>query len=96
MIIDCYSLANKVAKGYSNATVLSSVRLSFRNILVNTLESTSACKVKSLSVKTVTKWGFCAHKTGLILPPFIEVPAPDQESEKNSKHDDVQGFQSFL
>ena len=31
-----YPLANEVAKGYSNATV----RLSFRNILVNTLEST--------------------------------------------------------
>ena len=32
-----YPLANEVSKGYSNATV----RLSFRNILVNTLESTS-------------------------------------------------------
>ena len=32
-----YPLANEVAKGYSNATV----RPSFRNILVNTLESTS-------------------------------------------------------
>ena len=32
-----YPLVNEVAKGYSNATV----RLSFRNILVNTLESTS-------------------------------------------------------
>ena len=32
-----YPLANQVAKGYSNATV----RPSFRNILVNTLESTS-------------------------------------------------------
>ena len=32
-----YPLDNKVAKGYSNATV----RPSFRNILVNTLESTS-------------------------------------------------------
>jgi hypothetical protein len=32
-----YPLANEVAKGYSNA----SVRPSFRNILVNTLESTS-------------------------------------------------------
>ena len=32
-----YLLANEVAKGYSNATV----RPSFRNILVNTLESTS-------------------------------------------------------
>jgi hypothetical protein len=32
-----YPLANEVAKGYSNATV----RRSFRNILVNTLESTS-------------------------------------------------------
>ena len=31
----------EVAKGYSNATVRPSVRLSFRNILVNTLESTS-------------------------------------------------------
>ena len=31
-----YPLANEVAKGYSNTTV----RLSFRNILVNTLEST--------------------------------------------------------
>jgi hypothetical protein len=33
----CYPLANEVAKGYSNA----SVRPSFSNILVNTLESTS-------------------------------------------------------
>ena len=32
-----YPLANEVAKGYSNATVLSSCR----NIRVNTLESTS-------------------------------------------------------
>jgi hypothetical protein len=32
-----YPLANEVVKGYSNATV----RLSFRNNLVNTLESTS-------------------------------------------------------
>ena len=32
-----YPLANEVAKGYSNATV----RPSFRNILVNTLGSTS-------------------------------------------------------
>ena len=32
-----YPLANEVAKGYSNATV----RPSFHNILVNTLESTS-------------------------------------------------------
>jgi hypothetical protein len=32
-----YPLANEVAKGYSNATVCPS----FRNILVNTLESTS-------------------------------------------------------
>jgi hypothetical protein len=32
-----YPLANEVAKGYSNAIV----RPSFRNILVNTLESTS-------------------------------------------------------
>jgi len=32
-----YPLANEVAKGYSNA----SFRPSFRNILVNTLESTS-------------------------------------------------------
>ena len=32
-----YPIANKVAKGYSNATVWPS----FRNILVNTLESTS-------------------------------------------------------
>ena len=32
-----YPLANEVAKGYSNATV----RPSFCNILVNTLESTS-------------------------------------------------------
>ena len=32
-----YPLANEVVKGYSNATV----RLSFRNILVNTLELTS-------------------------------------------------------
>jgi hypothetical protein len=31
----------EVAKGYSNATVRPSVRPSFRNILVNTLESTS-------------------------------------------------------
>jgi hypothetical protein len=36
-----YPLANEVAKGYSNATVLPSFRPSFRNILVNTLESTS-------------------------------------------------------
>jgi len=35
--LDCYPLANEVAKGYSNGTV----RPSFRNILVNTLESTS-------------------------------------------------------
>ena len=34
---DYYPLANEVGKGYSNATV----RPSFRNILVNTLESTS-------------------------------------------------------
>ena len=33
----CYPLTNEVAKGYSNATF----RPSFRNILVNTLESTS-------------------------------------------------------
>jgi hypothetical protein len=33
----CYPLTNEVAKGYSNATV----RPSLRNILVNTLESTS-------------------------------------------------------
>ena len=32
-----FPLANEVAKGYSNATY----RPSFRNILVNTLESTS-------------------------------------------------------
>ena len=32
-----YPLANEVAMGYSNATI----RPSFRNILVNTLESTS-------------------------------------------------------
>jgi hypothetical protein len=32
-----YPLANEVSKGYSNATV----RPSFRNILVNTLESTT-------------------------------------------------------
>ena len=32
-----YPIDNEVAKGYSNATV----RPSFRNILVNTLESTS-------------------------------------------------------
>ena len=38
---DCYPLANKVAKGYSNATVRPSVRPSFRNIVVNTVESTS-------------------------------------------------------
>jgi len=37
----CYPLANEVSKGYSNATVLPSVRPSFRNILVNTLESPS-------------------------------------------------------
>ena len=36
-----YPLANEVAKGYSNATVRPSVRPSFRNILVNTLGSTS-------------------------------------------------------
>jgi hypothetical protein len=40
-----YPLAYEVAKGYSNATVrqsvLPSVRPSFRNILVNTLGSTS-------------------------------------------------------
>ena len=36
-----YPLANEVAKGYSNATVRLSFRPSFRNILVNTLESTS-------------------------------------------------------
>ena len=37
-----YPLANEVAMGYSNATVRPSVVLpSFRNILVNTLESTS-------------------------------------------------------
>ena len=40
-----YPLSNEVAKGYSNATVipsfLLSVRPSFHNILVNTLESTS-------------------------------------------------------
>ena len=36
-----YPLANEVAKGYSNATVRPSVLPSFRNILVNTLESTS-------------------------------------------------------
>ena len=41
-VTNCYPLANEVAKGYSNATVRPSVvRLSFRNILVNTLESTS-------------------------------------------------------
>ena len=33
----CYPLANEVVKGYINATV----RPSFRNILVNTVESTS-------------------------------------------------------
>ena len=37
MLIGYYPLANEVAKRYSNATV----RPSFRNILVNTLESTS-------------------------------------------------------
>ena len=42
LIISCklntfYPRANEVAKGYSNATIL----LSFHNILVNTLESTS-------------------------------------------------------
>jgi hypothetical protein len=40
-----YPLANKVAKGYKNATVRPSFRPSFhpsfRNILVNTIESTS-------------------------------------------------------
>ena len=36
-LITVYALANEVAKGYSNATV----RPSLRNILVNTLESTS-------------------------------------------------------
>ena len=36
-----YPLANEVVKEYSTATVRPSVRLSFRNILVNTLESTS-------------------------------------------------------
>ena len=37
----CYPLANEVANGYSNATVRPSILPSFRNILVNTLESTS-------------------------------------------------------
>jgi len=36
-----YPLANEVAKGYNKATVRPSVRPSFRNILVDTLESTS-------------------------------------------------------
>jgi hypothetical protein len=36
-----YPLANEVAKGYNNATVCPFFRQSFRNILVNTLESTS-------------------------------------------------------
>jgi hypothetical protein len=36
-----YPLANKVAKGYKNATVRPSFHPSFRNILVNTIESTS-------------------------------------------------------
>ena len=36
-----YPLANEVAMEYSNATVCSSVRPSFRSILVKTLESTS-------------------------------------------------------
>ena len=36
-----YPLANEVVKGYSNATIRPSVLPSFRNILVNTLESTS-------------------------------------------------------
>jgi hypothetical protein len=36
-----YPLVNEVAKGYSNATVRPSVRPSFRNIIVNALESTS-------------------------------------------------------
>ena len=39
--VSFYPLANEVAKGYSNATVRPSVRPSFRNILVNPLESTS-------------------------------------------------------
>ena len=40
--MNCYPLANEVAKGYSNATVHPSFRRpSFCNILVNTLESTS-------------------------------------------------------
>ena len=38
--IGYYSLADKVAKGYSNATVRPSVRPSVRNILMNTLEQT--------------------------------------------------------
>jgi hypothetical protein len=36
-----YPLANEIVKGYSNATVRPAVRPSFRNILVNTLETTS-------------------------------------------------------
>ena len=36
-----YPLANEVAKGYSNASTRPSFYLSFRNSLVNTLESTS-------------------------------------------------------
>ena len=40
-IIMYYPLANEIAKGYSIATVRPSFLPSFRNILVNTLESTS-------------------------------------------------------
>ena len=36
-----YPLVNEIAKGYNNATVRPFFRPYFRNILVNTLESTS-------------------------------------------------------
>jgi len=55
MLILYYPFTNEVAKGYSNATFRPSVHPSFRNILVNTLESTSFKDFAKLGTYLVLK-----------------------------------------